>query len=125
MTEPDPGRVVVCRIGAERFALPISAVREIITAPPLSRIPGVNPVIRGVANVRGTLVTAISGPILLGEGGEHAEDWLLVLTARGGRVGILLDEVLDLHAPAEAEGLVMLDLETLVTPHLAADAARA
>jgi chemotaxis signal transduction protein len=104
--------------------LPISAVREILIAPPISRLPGVAVMVRGVANVRGTLVTAISGPLLLGEGGEHAEDWLLVLTMRGGRVGVLLDEVLDLHAAADAEGLVMLDLETLITPHLTAESAR-
>ncbi|HEX7025228.1 MAG TPA: chemotaxis protein CheW [Gemmatimonadales bacterium] len=125
MTESDPSRVVVCRIGAERFALPVEAVREILTAPPISRIPGVAGSVRGVANVRGTLVTAFSGPLLLGLEGEYAEDWLLVLGMCDGQVGVLLDEVLDLHTPAEALGLVMLDLEILIRPLLAPEAIKA
>ena len=105
--------------------MPVEAVREILTAPPISRIPGVAGSVRGVANVRGTLVTTFSGPLLLGLTGEYAEDWLLVLGMCDGQVGVLLDEVLDLHTPAEALGLVMLDLEVLIRPLLAPEAIKA
>ena len=121
MSEESAGRVVVCRVGAERFALPIRAVREIIAAPELTRIPGVPPGIRGVANVRGTLVTAVSGPLLLGAPGETAGDWLLVLTMRDGRVGIVMDEVEDLQVSMAADTLPILDIEALVLPLLAAE----
>lgn len=121
MTEPVAGRVVVCRVGAERFALPITAVREIIAAPELTRIPGVAATIRGVANVRGTLVTALSGRFLLGVPDTEAGDWLLVLTMRDGRVGIVIDEVEDLQVSAAARALPILDIEALVLPLLAAE----
>jgi purine-binding chemotaxis protein CheW len=125
MTDPVAGRVVVCRVGAERFALPITAVREIIAAPELTRIPGVSATIRGVANVRGTLVTAVSGRSLLGAPGTEAGDWLLVLTMRDGRVGIVMDEVEDLQVSAGARALPVLDIEALVLPLLAAEPGRA
>jgi len=125
MNEDGAGRVVVCRVGAERFALPITAVREIIAAPELTRIPGVPPTIRGVANVRGTLVTAVSGRLLLGAPGIEAGDWLLVLTMREGRVGIVMDEVEDLQVSAAADTLPVLDIEALVLPLLAAEPTRA
>jgi len=125
MTEGEAGRVVVCRVGAERFALPITAVREIIAAPELTRIPGVPASIRGVANVRGTLVTAISGGFLLGAAGTDSGDWLLVLSMRDGRVGIVMDEVEDLQVSAGAGALPVLDIEALVLPLLAAEPSRA
>jgi purine-binding chemotaxis protein CheW len=125
MTEGEAGRVVVCRVGAERFALPITAVREIIAAPELTRIPGVPASIRGVANVRGTLVTVVSGRFLLGAAGTDSGDWLLVLTMRDGRVGIVMDEVEDLQVSAAACALPVLDIEALVLPLLAAEPSRA
>jgi chemotaxis signal transduction protein len=125
MSERAVGRVVVCRVGAERFALPITLVREIVAAPELTRIPGVSPVIRGVANVRGTLVTAVSGRLLLGSPGTEAGDWLLVLTMRDGRVGIVMDEVEDLQVSAAAHAVPVLDIEALVRPLLSAEPGRA
>lgn len=116
---------MVCRVGAERFALPITAVREIIAAPELTRIPGVPASIRGVANVRGTLVTVVSGRFLLGAVGTDSGDWLLVLTMRDGRVGIVMDEVEDLQVSAAARALPVLDIEALVLPLLAAEPSRA
>ncbi len=129
-TEPMPdgeaSRVVVCRVGAERFALPITAVREIVAAPELTRIPGVPAGIRGVANVRGTLVTAVSGRLLLGApAGDGAGDWLLVLTMRDGRVGIVMDDVEDLQVSDAARAVPVLDIEALVLPLLAAEPGRA
>ena len=126
MPDGEDSRVVVCRVGAERFALPISVVREIVAAPELTRIPGVPQSIRGVANVRGTLVTAVSGRLLLGApAGGEAGDWLLVLTMRDGRVGIVMDEVEDLQVSAAARAVPVLDIEALVLPLLAAEPGRA
>jgi len=126
MPDGEASRVVVCRVGAEHFALPITAVREIVAAPGLTRIPGVPPSISGVANVRGTLVTALSGRFLLGvPAGDEAGDWLLVLTMRDGRVGIVMDEVEDLQVSAAARAVPVLDIEALVLPLLAAEPGRA
>ena len=118
---------MVCRVGAERFAVPITVVREILAAPELTRIPGVSALVSGIANVRGTLVTALSGRAMLAGAGAPAEaasgresaDWLLVLAMEDGRVGIVMDEVEDLQESTGATALPVLDIEALVTPLLA------
>jgi purine-binding chemotaxis protein CheW len=131
MSEPESGRVVVCRVGGKRFAVPITAVRDIVAAPELTRIPGVSSVISGIANVRGTVVTAVSGRILLDpdapaeESFAESADWLLVLTLQEGRVGLVLDEVEDLQTATLTPALPLLDIEALVTPILAAEIIRA
>ncbi|HEV8358454.1 MAG TPA: chemotaxis protein CheW [Gemmatimonadales bacterium] len=113
MAEPHGERVVVCRVGAERFSLPVAAVREVVASPVLARIPGAPPAVRGLANVRGTLITAVSAPILLGFSDALPTEWLVVLARFGGRVGLEVDEVEDLHAGADVPGL---PLEALLDP---------
>ena len=125
MTNGKHDRVVVCRVGAERFALPITTVREVVAAPELTRIPGAPHAVRGLANVRGILVTAISGRDLLGGSGYDRGDWLVVLAMRDGRVGVVMDEVEDLERQDGTGSVPVLDIEALVGPLLAAEASRA
>jgi purine-binding chemotaxis protein CheW len=125
MIERGPARVVVCRVAGERFAVSATSVREIVAAPELTRIPGVSAAVRGLANVRGTLVTAVSGRGLLGLSEPDTGDWLLVLTTRDGRVGVVMDEVEDLHEETGATTLPVLDIEALVLPLLETEQDRA
>src|SRR5438552_14435796 len=78
MVEAGAGRVVVCRVGDERFVLPVAAVREVVASPPVTRLPEAPPLVRGLANVHGTLVTTISGPRLLALEIPESGDWLVV-----------------------------------------------
>lgn len=116
MSSAPVGRVVVCRVGTRRFTVPVAAVRAVVVAPNIVPIPGVPPVIRGVVNVRGGLVTVVSGAMLLMEAGDGAGECLLVLDMHGGRVAIELDEVEDLHTSDSAGRLPMLDIEGQVEP---------
>lgn len=47
------------RVAGEYLALPIDEVRELLPYPRLTRIPGTKPWIKGLANVRGRLVTVV------------------------------------------------------------------
>jgi chemotaxis signal transduction protein len=123
MSEPAQ-RVVVCRVGSERFALPVGAVREVVATPPRARIPGVSPAVRGIANVRGSLITTLSGPALMGFPADVPAEWLLLLSGWRGRVGIEVDEVEDLFALAEHDDVRLLVLETLLEPLLGAEPSR-
>jgi purine-binding chemotaxis protein CheW len=115
MTEPATERVVICRIAGERFALPVAVVREVVAVPPVIRVPGAPAPVRGIANLHGTLVTAVSGPLLLGlAAGEEA--CLVVLTMEQGRVGITVEEVEDVESAAPGDHL---QLEPLLRPLLA------
>lgn len=124
MNQSDQSRVVVCRVAGERFALPIAAVREVVATPPLARVPGAPATIRGVANLRGTLVTVVSGPALFGIPAPGATDWLLVLAPFDGAVGLEVDEVEDLHAAGSGHRLPTLDVEALVRPLLRNETAK-
>ena len=91
-------RVVVCRTGEERIAIPVTLVREVVALPPLTRLPGAPGAVRGLANVQGALVTVLSGAALAGLDDAGIGEWLVVLTARQGHVGLAVDEVEELAA---------------------------
>jgi purine-binding chemotaxis protein CheW len=115
MTENGARRVLVCRVGSERVALPVSAVRQVVASVPVTRIPGAPEAVRGIANVHGILVTTISVPRLFGLPVPEQSGWLVVLTLGQGRVGIEVDEVEDVHDAGD-EALPMLDLDSLIRP---------
>ncbi len=108
VSDPVSGKVVVCRIGARQFALPVSSVREVCTGFSLVRVPGVASPVEGVANIRGTLVTVVRGSELFDLPGDDAggSRWLVVLGMAGGRIGIGVDEVLDLDVGTTGIDLV-------------------
>jgi purine-binding chemotaxis protein CheW len=118
MDDPAEGRVVVCRVANERFALPVAAVRQIVAAPPVTRLPGAPQAVGGIANAHGMLVTTVSAPRLLGLPAPAASEWLIVLAMGEGRIGLEVDEVEDVGEGSET-GLRMLDLEALIRPLLA------
>jgi chemotaxis signal transduction protein len=80
-------------------------VREIVAAVEATRIPGAPAAVRGLVNVRGTLVPVVDTAAAVGlpASGELGS---LVLVERHGRpVGLAVDEVLDLvSVPASALG---------------------
>lgn len=105
-------RVVVCRTGQERLAIPVHLVREVVTLPPLTRIPGAPPAVRGLANVQGVLITVLNGAALAGLEGGEAGEWLVVLAARQGHVGLAVDEVEELTAAGGAATRI-IELEAI------------
>ena len=112
MTDPVGVRGVVCRVGATRFVLDVAAVREVCTGVEIVRVPGVAAPVEGVANVRGTLVTVIRGAAVVGgESGVGTSPWLVVLSARAGRVGLGVDDVL----PADEATALDLPIDLTAT----------
>ncbi|MCZ6475003.1 MAG: chemotaxis protein CheW [Gammaproteobacteria bacterium] len=84
------------KLGQENFVTARSDVREILPIPnAITRVPGARPWLRGIANVRGQLITIIDLKAYLGGGaslmGRHAR--VLVLASRDVPTGILVDEV--------------------------------
>lgn len=116
MAEAGERRMVVCRVGGERCAMPVASVREVVALPPVARIPGAPEAVRGVANVHGTLVTTVSARRLLGMPALQC-DWLIVLSLFEGRVGIEVDEVEDVEEEGP-EIFRILDLDALIRPLL-------
>ncbi|HMK71974.1 MAG TPA: chemotaxis protein CheW [Myxococcaceae bacterium] len=98
----DPGRHVVFRVDSARYALPLSAVREVVVMPELlARIPRTGAAVTGVINLRGRVVTVVDLRPLLGLGEPGLPAGKVLLLDRGRRdlaVGV-----------SEVEGIEHLD----------------
>jgi len=97
-------RLLVFRVGGERFAVELVLVDEVIDTPSVQPIPDAPEGVHGVATVRGELVTIYDPRVVL-----HVEgrvDGTALLFARNGRrVALLVDDVYDAMTIAEEEVL--------------------
>ncbi len=85
------------RIGAERFVTARAEVREVLPIPEhLTRVPGAKTWLRGVANVRGQLLTVVDLKAFLGGGAANPDrrGRILVAASREVPTGLVVDEVL-------------------------------
>jgi twitching motility protein PilI len=83
------------RVGRRAFVSGIEEINELLAVPALTNVPGTQPWLMGVANVRGNLVPAIDlGRFLFDERTPSSERTrLLLVRQHGGTVGLLVDEV--------------------------------
>ena len=93
---PGLWRGIGFRVGSHHLVSSISEVNEILTMPALTHVPGTQPWMLGVANVRGNLVAVVDlrhfiegKPTVMTDSSRA-----LVVRQHGGSVGLLIDEVL-------------------------------
>lgn len=83
------------RLAGQQLVTPRADVREVLTPPEYTRVPGAKPWLLGIANVRGDLLPLIDLNRLLG--GEttaiHRTTRVLVYNADESPAGFLVDEV--------------------------------
>ena len=99
-------RLLVFRVGNLTCAAAAEVVREILPWLHTTRIPGAPPVVAGLVNVRGTLVTVVDGWKALGqpepaartEGGGGGTIVLLQIGGGHKTIGFTVDEVVDMLA---------------------------
>jgi len=98
-------RLLMFRSAGRIFAVDAEAAREILPAQAATRLPGASRAVRGLVNIRGLLVTLIdAAPAMgLGEPAAPGTGVVLLLDHKGHRVGLVVDEVLDLVAVDDAE----------------------
>jgi len=97
-------KLLLFRSGGQVFAVEAGAVLEILPDTPPTRIPGAPAAVRGLVNVRGTLVTVVDAGRAIGVGSAlQSAGGTLVLVERHSRpVGLAVDEVLDLVTVADS-----------------------
>jgi chemotaxis signal transduction protein len=97
-------RLLVFRVGGERFGLDLRSVDEVIDAPAVQSIPDASRTVLGVATIRGELITLYDPrPLLRVEGRLDGAALLFMRDDR--RVGLAIDDVYDAVAIDEAEFL--------------------
>jgi twitching motility protein PilI len=87
------------RLGGRRFVAPLDEVTEILTFPSLSQVPRTKPWMRGIANVRGTLLPVMDLGGFLGRHPAPVTRFARVIVIRqaGISAGLLVDEVLGMR----------------------------
>jgi purine-binding chemotaxis protein CheW len=98
-------RLLLFRCAGQVFAVDAEVAREILPLQPATRIPGAAPAVRGLVNVRGLLVTVIDAAAAMGlaHAAEPGGGAMLRLDLGAQRVGLVVDEVLDLVVVDDAE----------------------
>jgi chemotaxis signal transduction protein len=102
MFRDGPERLLVFRVGPERFALALTAVDEVIDAPSVQPLPDSAATMRGVAALRGELVSIFDPRPLLNVGGD-AHGAVLLFERDGRRIGLAIDDVYDAITVEEAD----------------------
>ncbi len=93
----DDAQVVIFRLGAEEFGVPIMSVQEIVRVPEsLTRVPKTPAFVEGVINLRGTVLPVIDQRVRLGMTPIERNDRqrIMVYTLGNGmRTGFIVDSV--------------------------------
>jgi twitching motility protein PilI len=87
------------RLANLRLVVAMEETQEILTYPALSRIPGTRPWVKGIANVRSSLLPVMDLKGCLGKGATEitAESRVLAVHHNDIYAGLLVDEVLGLR----------------------------
>ncbi|MDH5673978.1 MAG: chemotaxis protein CheW [Myxococcales bacterium] len=93
------------RLGQERYALPLSTVREILRIPHVTEVPRCPEEVIGVTSVRGTVTTVLDLRVRLRMPCERvtARARILLVDCWGEPIGMLVDEILQVYRLREDE----------------------
>ncbi|MDC7226241.1 MAG: chemotaxis protein CheW [Spirochaetales bacterium] len=104
---PQTNQFVTFKIENEIYAVDVFKVREILEVPDITRVPGMPPMIRGVINIRGSVVPVLDMKMKFGlEQTEETQDTAVIVTEITNadgivQIGIIVDaarEVITLEA---------------------------
>ena len=126
---------VVFPIGEDRYAVPTSVVREVVSEPRLTRLPTAPATLLGVFNLRGEVIPMFDTAALLGIGTLADAPIAVVVNTTAGPAALVVTGlpkfvVLETEAgTSELRGTVgvytmddgvavMLDIEAMLVPHV-------
>ena len=94
---------VLFTVGKEEYGVPILAVQEIISMPPLTRIPGVPEQIPGIINLRGNILSlyVLRNKFNLGIRDNENDVVVIIQTHDDKTVGFIVDNVSDVASITE------------------------
>lgn len=102
----DRNSFLVFELGDEAFAIAVEKAREVIRVPKMSWIPGSHESVKGIINLRGSIIAVLGLAYLLGlpqRDEENGESRIIVIESDGTMVGMLVDSVNEVAAIAPVE----------------------
>jgi len=86
---------IAFRVGEFRFVAPLPQVNEVLHYPSLTSFPGTKPWVKGIANIRGSLVPVMDMSAYLGKKhiGVNNQSRIIIVQRETITVGLLIDEV--------------------------------
>jgi purine-binding chemotaxis protein CheW len=94
-------RFLLFGVAGRLYACDLDAVREIVTTRPATRLPGAPAWVRGLINLRGTLVTVVDLAERFGAAGAGVSKSIIVVEGAGKAFGLGVDEVRDVQSVAD------------------------
>jgi chemotaxis signal transduction protein len=82
---------VLVPIGSDHYAVSAGAVREVVCAPHVTRLPTSAASVLGAFNLRGEVVPLFDLAALLGRGGSARASFAVVVSTPGGPAGLAVD----------------------------------
>ena len=95
----DTYQLIVFKLGAEEYAIHIDQIKEVVLTPRVTRMPQTPAYVKGVANIRGSILAIIDLEEKFGIptsqrlSGESTSNYTLVAASDDFNVGILVREV--------------------------------
>lgn len=95
-------RWVCFELGTQVFGLPILQVQEVLAQVRIEPVPGAAPMVLGVINLRGNVVTVIDLRLRLGHPVQVcAQPFVVIVDYKGEPVGLRVDRIADVRKIAE------------------------
>jgi purine-binding chemotaxis protein CheW len=98
-----PRQLLLFRLADRIGGVGLEIVREILLPPPATRLPGTPPYVRGLVNVRGTVVTVIDLVMRLYGHPANPGGPIMLIEHQNRTIGVAVDEVIEVQ-PLPAEG---------------------
>ncbi|PIB34536.1 hypothetical protein BFP72_03475 [Reichenbachiella sp. 5M10] len=87
-------QLIVFKMGGERYAIEIDRIKEVVHTPRISKIPHAPDFIKGVGNVRGSVMVVLDLGLKFGiDESTETKQFILVIHNDEFKAGILVDEV--------------------------------
>jgi purine-binding chemotaxis protein CheW len=104
-TAPDvaPRQLLLFRLADRIGGIELEIVREILPPPPATRLPGAPSYVRGLINVRGTVITVIDLVARLYGHPAQPEGPIMLIQHQNRLIGVAVDEVIEVQ-PLPADG---------------------
>ena len=83
-----PMRAVLLPLGVDLYALPVEWVREVLAAPPITRLVTAPPLVLGLFNLRGEIIPLLDTSVLLDIGRGSTATHAVVLSGPPGTPGL-------------------------------------